>query len=94
MTVAVDRDQAFLDAVRRIADEVAAPNADAVDREARFPAEAIEALRERAGAVGLRPDRARRGRCRVRDDRGRVLRAGPSLRRDRDGLRDAPDPGR
>lgn len=46
MTVSVDRDQAFLDSVRRIADEVAGPNADAVDREARFPAEAIEALRD------------------------------------------------
>jgi acyl-CoA dehydrogenase len=45
MSVSVDRDQAFLSAVRRIADEYAAPNADAVDREARFPGEAIEALR-------------------------------------------------
>jgi acyl-CoA dehydrogenase len=45
MSVSVDRDQAFLDAVRRIADEVAAPNADAVDRDARFPMESIEALR-------------------------------------------------
>ena len=32
MSVAVDRDQAFLDAIRRIADEVARPNADDVDR--------------------------------------------------------------
>jgi acyl-CoA dehydrogenase len=49
MSVSVDRDQAFLDAVRLLADEVAAPNADAVDREARFPGETIEALRaERA----------------------------------------------
>jgi acyl-CoA dehydrogenase len=46
MSVSVDRDQAFLDAVRRIADEHAAPNADDVDREARFPSEAIAALRE------------------------------------------------
>ena len=49
MSIAVDRDQAFLDAVSRIAAEVAAPNADDVDRQARFPAESIEALRtERA----------------------------------------------
>jgi acyl-CoA dehydrogenase len=49
MSVSVDRDQAFLDAVRVIADEVAAPNADAVDRDARFPSETIAALRaERA----------------------------------------------
>ncbi len=46
MSVMVDRDQAFLAAVRRIADEVAAPNADDVDREARFPAESVQALRE------------------------------------------------
>jgi acyl-CoA dehydrogenase len=46
MSVSVDRDQAFLDAVTRVADELAAPNADAVDREARFPTETIDALRE------------------------------------------------
>jgi acyl-CoA dehydrogenase len=45
MSVSVDRDQAFLDTVRRVADEVAASHADAVDREARFPIETIEALR-------------------------------------------------
>jgi acyl-CoA dehydrogenase len=45
MSVSVDRDQAFLDTIRRVADEVAAPHADAVDREARFPAETIAALR-------------------------------------------------
>ncbi len=42
VSVSVDRDQAFLDAVCRIADEFAAPNADEVDREARFPAETID----------------------------------------------------
>jgi acyl-CoA dehydrogenase len=46
MSVAVDRDQAFLDEVRGIAADVAAPQADAVDREARFPQEALAALRE------------------------------------------------
>ena len=46
MSVSVDRDQAFLDAVRHIADEVAAPNADAVDRDARFPSATIAALRQ------------------------------------------------
>jgi acyl-CoA dehydrogenase len=45
MSVAVGRDEAFLSAVGRVADEFAAPNADAVDRDARFPTEAIEALR-------------------------------------------------
>ena len=46
MSVAVDRDQAFVAELRRIADEVAARHADEVDREARFPREAIEALRD------------------------------------------------
>lgn len=46
MSLAVDRDQAFLDVVRTIAVEVAAPSADVVDREARFPIETVSALRE------------------------------------------------
>jgi acyl-CoA dehydrogenase len=46
MSVFVDRDRAFLDSVRRIAKEISAPNADAVDRDARFPIESIDALRE------------------------------------------------
>jgi acyl-CoA dehydrogenase len=50
MTVAVSADQDFVAEIRRIARDVAAMNADAVDRDARFPAEAIAALRE-AGAL-------------------------------------------
>ena len=46
MSIAIDRDQAFLAGIRRIADEIAAPNAADVDRQARFPAEAVEALRQ------------------------------------------------
>ncbi len=46
MSVAVDRDATFLAAVRRIADDVAAPNAEDVDRRARFPVETIQALRD------------------------------------------------
>lgn len=46
MSVAVDRDAAFLAAVGRIAEEVAAPNAEDVDRRARFPVETIQALRD------------------------------------------------
>jgi acyl-CoA dehydrogenase len=46
VSIATDRDQAFLDAVRLIAAGVAAPNADDVDRNARFPHESIAALRE------------------------------------------------
>jgi acyl-CoA dehydrogenase len=47
---AVDRDQTFLTAIRRVAQDVASVHADAVDREARFPAESLDALRE-AGAL-------------------------------------------
>lgn len=45
MSIAVDQDQAFLDSVREIADEVAVAHADDVDRDARFPIETIDALR-------------------------------------------------
>ncbi|HET8980739.1 MAG TPA: acyl-CoA dehydrogenase family protein [Solirubrobacteraceae bacterium] len=50
MTIAVDADSAFLTEVRRIAEEVAAVHAEAVDADARFPLEAVSALRE-AGAL-------------------------------------------
>jgi acyl-CoA dehydrogenase len=40
-----EQDEAFLAAVRRIADEIAGPNADDVDRAARFPVETIDALK-------------------------------------------------
>ncbi len=56
MTVAVaGQEQDLLVTVRRIAAEVAAPNADAVDREARFPVEAIAALREEGALSALVP---------------------------------------
>jgi acyl-CoA dehydrogenase len=55
MTLTADRDVAFLDAVRRIADEIAAPQADAVDREARFPAETLAALREQRALSAFVP---------------------------------------
>jgi acyl-CoA dehydrogenase len=50
MTVSVDTDRAFVEQIRRIATDVAAAHADAVDRDARFPTEAVTALRE-AGAL-------------------------------------------
>ncbi len=56
MSIAVDRDQAFLASIRRIADEVAAPNADDVDRNARFPAETVEALRAERAFSAYIPD--------------------------------------
>jgi acyl-CoA dehydrogenase len=46
MTIAVDRDQEFVSTVRRIASEVASVHADEVDRDARFPLETIDALRD------------------------------------------------
>ena len=45
-TAALSADLELLTDVRRIAVEIAAPNADDVDRSARFPVETIEALRE------------------------------------------------
>jgi acyl-CoA dehydrogenase len=46
MSATADRETAFAVSVRRIADEVAAGAADAVDRESRFPHETLDALRE------------------------------------------------
>ena len=56
MSIAIDRDQAFLAAIRQIADEVAAPNADDVDRNARFPSETVAALREARALSALIPE--------------------------------------
>ncbi|MGD0981464.1 MAG: acyl-CoA dehydrogenase family protein [Solirubrobacteraceae bacterium] len=50
MTVVVDTERELLEEIRRIASEVAAPVADEVDRDSRFPAEALDALRS-AGAL-------------------------------------------
>jgi acyl-CoA dehydrogenase len=46
MSVAVDRDQAFLDTIRAVGADVAAQHAAEVDVEARFPSETLAALRE------------------------------------------------
>ncbi|MBV9916043.1 MAG: acyl-CoA/acyl-ACP dehydrogenase [Solirubrobacterales bacterium] len=56
MSLAVDRDQAFVATLRRIADDVAGRHADAVDRDARFPREAIDALREAGALSALAPE--------------------------------------
>lgn len=50
-------DAAFVDAVRRIATDVAAAHADAVDRDARFPSESIDALREAQALSAFVPER-------------------------------------
>jgi acyl-CoA dehydrogenase len=56
VSVAVDRDATFLESVRQVADEVAAAHADQVDREARFPVETLQALRdERALSAFISP---------------------------------------
>jgi acyl-CoA dehydrogenase len=55
LSAAGPADDAFLAAVRGIARDVVAPNADDVDRAARFPAEAVDALREAAALSALLP---------------------------------------
>jgi len=55
VNVSVDQDQAFIDDVHVIAEEVAAKNADAVDRDARFPVETIAALREKQALSAFVP---------------------------------------
>ena len=53
----IDRDQAFLAAIKRIADEVAGPAADRVDREAAFPQATLDALREEGALAAFVPTR-------------------------------------
>jgi acyl-CoA dehydrogenase len=55
MSVVVEPAPAFLDAVRRIADGPAAAHVDSVDREARFPTEAVDALREEGALAAFIP---------------------------------------
>jgi acyl-CoA dehydrogenase len=55
MSVAADRDAAFLAGIGQIADAVAAVHADDVDRAARFPAETLAALREQRALSALVP---------------------------------------
>jgi acyl-CoA dehydrogenase len=52
---AAEGDAVFLDGIRRLADEVAAPNAAGVDREARFPVETMAALREQRALSAFVP---------------------------------------
>jgi acyl-CoA dehydrogenase len=55
VTVTVAPDAALIEAVRRIAADVAGANADDVDRNARFPAEAVTALCEERAFSALIP---------------------------------------
>src|SRR5205085_346065 len=54
-SVTVDRDQAFLEAMRSIAQDVAAAYVTEVDRDARFPTEAVDALRNSGALSALIP---------------------------------------
>ncbi|HWI71681.1 MAG TPA: acyl-CoA dehydrogenase family protein [Baekduia sp.] len=56
MTVAADRDTAFLAGVGEVADAIAAVHADDVDRSARFPVEAVDALREQRALSAFVPE--------------------------------------
>lgn len=56
MTVTIDRDQAFLADIRRIADEIAATHAVDVDLKARFPAESLQALRDARALSAFVPE--------------------------------------
>jgi len=56
VSVAVDRDQAFIDGIRSIAEEVAAPHAEEVDRDARFPQQTLDALREQRALSAFVPE--------------------------------------
>jgi acyl-CoA dehydrogenase len=56
MTVAVEQENEFLSSIRRIAVEVAGPNADDVDRNARFPQETIDALRAEGALSAFVPN--------------------------------------
>lgn len=56
MTVAADRDAAFLAGIGEIADAIAAVHADDVDRQARFPVEAVTALREQQALSAFVPE--------------------------------------
>jgi acyl-CoA dehydrogenase len=56
MTVAADRDAAFLAGVSEVADAIAAVHADDVDRQARFPVEAVDALRQQRALSAFVPE--------------------------------------
>ena len=55
MSLHLDRDQAFLDSIRRLADDVAALHAEEVDRDARFPVEAVDAMRAQGALSAFVP---------------------------------------
>jgi acyl-CoA dehydrogenase len=54
--ILTQRDQDLIDAVRSIATQYAAPNADDVDRNARFPRETVDALKAQRALSALVPE--------------------------------------
>jgi acyl-CoA dehydrogenase len=56
MTVVADRDAAFLAGISEIADAICAVHADDVDRQARFPVEAVDALRSQQALSAFVPE--------------------------------------
>ena len=56
MSIAVDRDRAFLESITSIAEEVAAAYAEDVDRDARFPQQTLDALREQRALSAFVPE--------------------------------------
>jgi acyl-CoA dehydrogenase len=56
VSVLADRDLEFISGIRRIASEIAAAHAEEVDRDARFPVEAVQALREARALSGYVPE--------------------------------------
>ncbi|HEY2772388.1 MAG TPA: acyl-CoA dehydrogenase family protein [Solirubrobacteraceae bacterium] len=57
MSVLVDRDQEFVASIRKIASDIAGVHADEVDRDARFPRETVDALRESGALSAFVPER-------------------------------------
>ena len=83
----------FPEEISRIADEVAAVHADSVDKDARFPNETFDALKEAGALSALVPEQLGGGGLGIADAAG-VIRARTPVRGLRPRLRDAPDPGR
>ena len=64
---AVRSQTTILESAEYVGEKFAGPASDEVDREARFPHEALEAIAKRGRPAGLsRPDRARRTRSNAR----------------------------
>jgi acyl-CoA dehydrogenase len=62
-----ERQTSLADVAARVAEEVAAVHADAVDQDARFPAETIDALREAGALSALVPERLGGGGAGIAD---------------------------